>query len=164
MINELKKIRNYIQAEINPYGKPFEGSVYDFGIKVMKYIDAVAENRADVPDTDAVDMKCKYVAVNCGHDCKDCWKFDLIKPRWIPCSERLPNNNEYDWVLAQAQEDNGNLWIPRVMEYRESKDDWYLEDENPCWLKECHGDAFKVIAWMPLPEPYKESEEQHGTL
>lgn len=78
---------------------------------------------------------------------------------WIPCSERKPNNDEYDWVLAQVQEDDGFLWIPRVMEYRESKDDWYLEDENPCWLKECHGDAFKVIAWQPLPEPYKESED-----
>ena len=29
--------------------------------------------------------------------------------KWIPCSERLPNNDEYDWVLAQVQEDNGHL-------------------------------------------------------
>ena len=79
--------------------------------------------------------------------------------QWIPCSERKPNNNEYDWVLAQVQEDNGNLWIPRVMEYRESKDDWYLDDENPCWLKECHGDKFKVIAWMPLPPVFEGNKE-----
>lgn len=78
--------------------------------------------------------------------------------QWIPCSERLPNNDEYDWVLAQVQEDNAHLWIPKVMEYRESINDWYLEGEFGGWLKEKHGDAFKVIAWMPLPEPYKEGE------
>ena len=77
---------------------------------------------------------------------------------WIPVSERLPNNSEHDWVLAQVQEDNGYMWIPRVMEYCESKDDWYDDAENGGWLKESHGDAFKVIAWMPLPEPYKEKE------
>ena len=78
--------------------------------------------------------------------------------QWIPCSERKPNNDEYDWVLAQVQEDDGNLWIPQVMEYRESRDDWYLDDGITGWLK-MHGNAFKVIAWMPLPEPYKESED-----
>lgn len=81
------------------------------------------------------------------------------KMQWIPCSERKPNNDEYDWVLAQVQEDDGFLWIPRVMEYRESKDDWYLDDENPCWLKECHGDKFKVIAWMPLPPVFEGNKE-----
>lgn len=75
--------------------------------------------------------------------------------QWIPCSERLPNNDEYDWVLAQVQEDNGFMWLPKVMEYRQSKDDWYCDSEFGGWLKERHGDAFKVIAWMPLPEPYE---------
>ena len=83
----------------------------------------------------------------------------LKKNRWIPCSERLPNNDEYDWVLAQVQEDNGHLQIPKVMEYRESINDWYLEGEFGGWLKEKHGDAFKVIAWMPLPPAYKEGED-----
>lgn len=77
---------------------------------------------------------------------------------WIPCSEQLPDNYEHDWVLAQVQEDNGYLWIPKVMEYRQSKDDWYLDSENGGWLKERYGGAFKVVAWMPLPEPYKESK------
>lgn len=78
---------------------------------------------------------------------------------WIPCSERLPDNTEHDWVLAQVQEDNGFMWLPKVMEYRQSKDDWYCDSEFGGWLKERHGDAFKVIAWMPLPEPYKESDD-----
>ena len=72
---------------------------------------------------------------------------------WIPCSERLPDNAEHDWVLAQMQGDDGFMCIPYVMEYRQSKDDWYLEDAG--WLKDVYSDAFKVIAWRPLPEPYK---------
>ena len=72
---------------------------------------------------------------------------------WIPCSERLPDNAEHDWVLAQMQGDDGFMCIPYVMEYRQSKDDWYLEGAG--WLKDVYSDAFKVIAWQPLPEPWK---------
>lgn len=38
MINE-KKIYNYIKGQINPYGKPFEGTVYEFGLKIMDFIE-----------------------------------------------------------------------------------------------------------------------------
>ena len=31
MIDE-KKLINYINAEINPYGKPFNGTAYEFGL------------------------------------------------------------------------------------------------------------------------------------
>lgn len=72
---------------------------------------------------------------------------------WIPCSERTPKNEEDDWCLVQIQEDNGYLWIPRTAEYRESKDDWHLDDIG--WLRERHDNAFKVVAWQPLPEPWK---------
>ena len=36
-----KKIRDYIKGEINPYGKPFEGTAYELGWKIMRYIDAM---------------------------------------------------------------------------------------------------------------------------
>ena len=35
------KIKDYIQTQINPYGKPFEGTPYELGLKIMKYIDAM---------------------------------------------------------------------------------------------------------------------------
>lgn len=31
-------IYNYIKAQINPYGKPFKGTAYEFGLKAMEYI------------------------------------------------------------------------------------------------------------------------------
>lgn len=36
-----EKIRDYIKGEINPYGKPFEGTAYELGLKIMRYIDAM---------------------------------------------------------------------------------------------------------------------------
>ena len=72
--------------------------------------------------------------------------------RWIPVSERLPCNYNEDWVLAQIQEVNGYLWIPKVCEYSKIKNDWYCEETG--WLKN-HNGAFRVVAWMPLPEPWK---------
>ena len=73
---------------------------------------------------------------------------------WIPVTERLPDNKEHDWVLAQIVEDNGYMHIPKVMEYRQSKNDWF--EETYGWLSD-HNGAFTVTHWMPLPEPPKES-------
>ena len=36
-----KRILDYIKGEINPYGKPFEGTSYELGLKIMRYIDAM---------------------------------------------------------------------------------------------------------------------------
>ena len=71
---------------------------------------------------------------------------------WISVKDRLPDNKEYDWVLAQVVEDNGFMHIPTVKEYRQSKNDWF--EETYGWLSE-HNGAFTVTHWMPLPEPPK---------
>ena len=71
---------------------------------------------------------------------------------WISVDDRLPDNKEYDWVLAQVVEDNGFMHIPTVMEYRQSKNDWF--EETYGWLSE-HNGAFTVTHWMPLPAPPK---------
>ena len=56
---------------------------------------------------------------------------------WIPCSERLPE--EYDEYLCQY--DDGAMIVG-----------WL---ENAEWCKKCVAKE-KIIAWMPLPEEYKE--------
>ena len=42
MIDE-KKLINYIKAEINPYGKPLNDTAYEFGLKLIDYIEAMEE-------------------------------------------------------------------------------------------------------------------------
>lgn len=71
---------------------------------------------------------------------------------WISVKDRLPDNKEYDWVLAQVVEDNGFMHIPTVMEYRQSKNDWF--EETYGWLSD-HNGLFTVTHWMPLPQPPK---------
>ena len=71
---------------------------------------------------------------------------------WISVEDKLPDNKEYDWVLAQVVEDNGFMHIPKVMEYRQSKNDWF--EETYGWLSD-HNGAFTVTHWMPLPLPPK---------
>ena len=36
-----EKIRDYIKIKINPYVKPFKGTAYELGLKIMRYIDAM---------------------------------------------------------------------------------------------------------------------------
>ena len=45
-MNEIQariKIYNHIKEQINPYGKPFEGTVFEFGETVMDYIGNMGE-------------------------------------------------------------------------------------------------------------------------
>ena len=71
---------------------------------------------------------------------------------WISVKDRLPDNKEHDWVLAQVVEDNGFMHIPKVMEYRQQRNDWF--EETYGWLSE-HNGLFSVTHWMPLPNPPK---------
>lgn len=62
--------------------------------------------------------------------------------RWIPCGERLPENRLYVLVTYKYEYgliDHGITWYGQV----EGK--WNTSRE--------------VIAWMPLPEPYKDGEQ-----
>lgn len=61
--------------------------------------------------------------------------------QWIPCSERLPEvDGEYLVTTKYSQ-------IPTILEWRMGY--WFDEEAN----------IYKVIAWMPFPPAFKESED-----
>ena len=71
-------------------------------------------------------------------------------PRWIPCSERLPKDNRQVLVYA------------RSVHYALAKYDEMRNADGTYTKQWVTFDAWKplytikeVIAWMPLPEPYK---------
>ena len=71
---------------------------------------------------------------------------------WILCSERLPEIGQE--VIVSTQ--NGSMYSNFYYDYTDSK------DKEPCfhrWDDEMW-DCFKhdVIAWQPLPEPFKERD------
>lgn len=107
-MSDKHKIYDYIKRTINPYGRPFEGTAYELGLKIMGYI----ENMDDEKENG-----------------------------WIPVSERLPEDGTYITTLdgelvGQEEPFTGMCGI-----------------ENGKW-----DDEDCVIAWMPLPEPYKDDE------
>jgi hypothetical protein len=87
---------------------------------------------------------------------------------WIPVSKKLPD--EHDSIFAKLYETdvvNDMLWRTRskevlvTIEYENGErtvksshttdGKWWIEKETTL-------SKFKVIAWMPMPEPYKENE------
>lgn len=69
----------------------------------------------------------------------------LEKQRWIPCSERLPEEGEV--VLTQAKfKDDVKMAVSSRIDYNYWTT-WGTRDIN-------------IIAWMPLPEPYQRGEKE----
>ena len=66
--------------------------------------------------------------------------------RWIPCSEKLPE--EFDVLCC---DNYGEMLIANPFECDDS-DTGFSAESDECYMYNC-------IAWMPLPEPYQEGEQ-----
>ena len=89
------------------------------------------------------------------------------KEEWIPCSERLPEDDKKQYIV---QKTNGSIDILGFTkdaykldrydfaEYKgKNKQLFYKYDSEYGYIE------WKCEAWMPLPEPYNaESEDKHG--
>lgn len=80
---------------------------------------------------------------------------------WIACSDRLPVAKEKRFGNKQKRTDvlvtlrNG---VVKEMTYEfATKEFWEAGDENPIenWKKDYNGNDIEIMAWQPLPEPYK---------
>ena len=76
----------------------------------------------------------------------------LEQTRWIPCSERLPEENEYVGDVCKyylIQDEYGDMYVAHL-----SSVGWIP-------INSLKAISDEVIAWKPSPEPYKtESEER----
>lgn len=71
---------------------------------------------------------------------------------WIPCSERLPEDDALVLVsYVDPRENAGDIWIG----WHEMENVWYIDGEERSQER-----GNEVLAWMPLPEPYKESDTE----
>ena len=64
----------------------------------------------------------------------------LEQQKWILCSERVPDTDENELVV--------DAYVGRTIA-------WHTEAGN--WLDLYDYQISDVVAWMPLPDPYKES-------
>ena len=71
--------------------------------------------------------------------------------RWIPVSERLPKAGEYMGDVARyylVQNEYGDMLVAR-----------YTHSEYWEQIYQLKPIADEIVAWMPLPEPYKAEKE-----
>ena len=107
--------------------------------------------------------------------------------KWIPCSERLPENRVSVIVCFREWQQYAKRYVYSIVvgwyarkhsvhenvfsdweadcEYDEIEDEYYIEEGWYEFTTQGNGDLMNwyinadVIAWMPLPEPYKEGGE-----
>ena len=92
--------------------------------------------------------------------------------QWIPVSERLPDNTDpvnITWVNHNPESyyaDIKDKPFTATGHYCNGRWWWYSVtcqdylDEYGHWDIDAMDDAIEVIAWMPLPEPYKKGAMQ----
>lgn len=78
----------------------------------------------------------------------------LEQTRWIPCSERLPEVSDY-YLIQYSRRICPDEMAVAFYSVEEAEC-----DSNYTWEFKPFADCKEVIAWMPLPQPYKESEEE----
>ena len=146
-------------------GEPFWESPSDVIEKLpsaQPKILACGEGELNVPDTNVGDMISRQTVLRCLIDisynqCKTQGEADVIdtaktmvivmpstqpEPKWIPCSERLPEPRMDVWACSDIGQIQGY--------YEEHVGIWYASFGQGRDYLELY-----VTAWMPLPEPYQ---------
>ena len=93
--------------------------------------------------------------------------------KWIPASERLPE--EYDSIFAKYK--GTKKWVPGM--FKKTSDEvivtvinskgktatTHAHTNDGAWKSDLIKlDGCRIIAWMPLPEPYKEREDKDAEV
>ena len=76
--------------------------------------------------------------------------------RWIPCTERLPEIGDTYIVTGIQKDPHEKEWhyfVDVASNYGDYIDDYW--DTFNDWIE---GQETHIVAWMPLPEPYKMDE------
>nr|DAP42561.1 MAG TPA: Protein of unknown function (DUF551) [Caudoviricetes sp.] len=99
-------------------------------------------NRARKQCQEATSQLKQYEEIGTPEQCREA----VERTRWIPVSERMPEGIDACNYIASIENYGVDIatYVPSVKE-------WY-----------CLGLPCKVIAWMPLPEPYRIAEESNG--
>lgn len=126
----------WVKTECNPYGKPTLD--FESGKKVIEHLEQMPS--ADRP-----------------------------QGKWIPCSERLPSEEERKEWIDNNLDGIGYLYPCLVTRYSSinpdrTKNNPYVakhyfdgEDFVNCGEEVC---SEYILAWMPLPEPWKGAEAE----
>ena len=156
MIHRLKTLQPYFD-DVKSGKKPFEIRVNDRDYQVGDILVLEEYNNTDLSTgyTGQVIIKSvTYVLTNCSqYGLKDGYCImGLAENSWIPVSERLPKlkeNQNYINVDATIEYQSGDRTVVPLTWERKGR------NKKPTWCFFGRISDWNVIAWMPLPEPYK---------
>ena len=115
----------------------------------MMTLEEVITTAKEVSENQSVYVECKEEHKQLLKQLTD-WLEELKalreKSRWIPCSERLPKKPECG--------ENGY-----IVQKKHVAEPFSTYWDGARWTNEDDDVVDRVIAWMPLPEPYKEDED-----
>ena len=120
-----KKIRDYIKGEINPYGKQFEGTAYELGLKIMRYIDAM-DSAYDI-DRVVEELESELKKGNIAIDFGEFRLFEIVKQCVVSddvCEWKQTSTARYKTSCGYKLEE--------------------FFDTNACYCKQC-GKKIKVV-------------------
>lgn len=75
---------------------------------------------------------------------------EKLEQRWIPVSERLPNKYDCNYLITAEEE---KIFTSKFYGYGEECQG-FREFPEGVWELDAYEET--IIAWQPLPEPYKE--------
>ena len=79
-------------------------------------------------------------------------RVECVGMRWIPCAERLPEKYIGEWLCCT--DDGQILVLPYDTPGDGSKECVFYRWDDNGYMYE----TYNVVAWMPLPEPWKGEE------
>lgn len=130
-----------------------KGGIYDLS-KARDYIDYEMMGMQEPEEPPKTDDDLRAVLDEC--------KPAQPEKRWIPCSEELPKENGHYLVTFHQTATEEDLGFDmddtdvRKMRY-DTKHGWRTPRHIPSWINDAV--VSTVLAWMPLPEPYKEEQK-----
>lgn len=129
-MSDKSKIYGYIKRTINPYGKPFKGTTYDLGVKIMNFIENMDDEKENgwIPVSERLPKEHDSIFVK--FKGTDNWKRGMFE-----------KTSKY--VIATVVFDDGTV----LVEQAHTTDGIWRTDKKVL--------GGTVVAWMDYPEPYR---------